>query len=99
MTTLNNTAFATAFVEFLRQTEFPAGLSAADAMFRTNLMVLGIATEVYGRVGRGYTITELASLGPRGGGGGPHLEALLTYLGSVDLRPVASALNGAGLPA
>ena len=99
MPTLDNAAFARAFVDFLRRTEFPAGLSAADTMFRCNLMVLGIATQVYGQVGRGYTVTELASTGIRGGGGGPHIDSIFAYLETVNLPPVAAALNNAGLPA
>jgi hypothetical protein len=97
MPALDNNAFAREFVDFLKRTDFPAGLSAADTMFRCNLMVLGFATQVYGQVGRQYTVTDLASTGIRGGGGGPHLEAIFAYLGGVNLAPVATALRDGGL--
>jgi len=80
----SGSAFAKEFVNLLNKTEFPVGLSAADVLQQTHIVVYALTTRLLGQLGQKLTIADLAAQGTHGGGGPHRLDLLLHYALDVD---------------
>jgi hypothetical protein len=80
----DNNEFAKELDNFLKRTNFPAGLSEADVRLQTSLAVIVITSRASTELKDGYTFADLASQGGHGGVG-PHkaLAQLLKGFGIV----------------
>ena len=67
----DNNVFAKELADFLKRTNFPAGLSDADIRLQTSLAVIVITDRANSNLKDGYTVADLASQGGHGGVG-PH---------------------------
>jgi len=73
----DDNAFARAFVELLRRSEFPTRFTGEQILQQTQIVVTALADAVTGALGNQLTQADLASQGGRTGGGGPHRWDLL----------------------
>jgi hypothetical protein len=80
----NNTVFVRELTDFLKRTNFPAGLSDADTRLQTSLAVIAITSRASANLKDVYSFADLAAQGPHGGSG-PHkaLAQALTDFGVV----------------
>jgi len=80
----DNTEFAKELADFLKRTNFPAGLSDADTRLQTSLAVIVVTSRASAKLKDAYTVADLASQGGHGGVG-PHkvLAQLLKGFGVV----------------
>ncbi len=67
----SNTEFVRELADFLKRTDFSAGVSDADIRLQTSLTVIAITSRATVSLKDPYTVADLASQGTHGGGG-PH---------------------------